>query len=313
MTRRLRRIAGLPPVEAASSLSIEDGRVRQLAFPWLNIGFNPGGYNPMEAEPFVQWLEHAHPEALGGGQLVGLDGPLFHTQGQELVLVLTRESLDLLAGYLDEYEATDPPPMQAGGSTTATRYSRTVSGISFSVVAPDRSWTPGPIERTNVSESTNPEGFRSSDLYISKSTVGPQGAEAVVLWTGFPDGDEAQSCMAGPADSPTAAILAARVARAPGTELVLAPTDVRVGGRPAQHVEVIVREDRGCDPGYFFTWRDQRFGPFWGATDPGATIDVWIVDVAGTLIVIEAETTAEAGPELDREIRQVVNSIRFDA
>jgi hypothetical protein len=152
MDSRLRRIVGLPPVEAASSLSIEDGRIRRLAFPWLNIGFNPGGYNPMEAEPFVQWLEHAHPEALDGGQLVGLDGPLFHTQGQELVLVLTRESLDLLAGYLDEYEAAGPPPTQAGGSATATRFSRTASGISFSLVAPNPSWTPGPIERTNVSD-----------------------------------------------------------------------------------------------------------------------------------------------------------------
>ena len=104
MDSRLRRIAGLPPVDAAFSLSIEDGRVHQLAFPWLNTGFDPGGYHPMETEPFLRWLERAHPEALDLHHLSGLDGPVFRTQGQELVLVLTRESLDLLATYLDEYD-----------------------------------------------------------------------------------------------------------------------------------------------------------------------------------------------------------------
>jgi hypothetical protein len=300
MDSRLRRIVGLPPVEASSSFSIEDGRVRRLAFPWLNIGFNPGGYNPMEAEPFLQWLEHAHPEALDGGQLVTLDGPLFRTQGQELVLVLNRESLDLLAGHLDEYEATDPSSKQPGdGPATTTRLSRTVSGVAFSLVAPNPPWTPG---------------GPSDGLYVSQSTVGPQNAEAVVLWTGFPDGDEADPCprLLDPAVGASATDLAATVASAPGTELVRAPTDVRVGGRPAQHIVVTVREDLGCDPGYFYTWRDTAGGPFWAGTDPGTTIDVWIVDVAGTLLVIEAETTPQAGAEAHREIRQVLNSIRFD-
>ena len=32
------------------------------------------------------------------------DGTMFYTQGQELTLRLTPQAIDLLAGYLDEYE-----------------------------------------------------------------------------------------------------------------------------------------------------------------------------------------------------------------
>ena len=52
-----------------------------------------------------------------------------------------------------------------------------------------------------------------------------------------------------------AADLATAAATAPGTELVTGPTDVTVGGHAAKHVVLTVREDLGCDPGYFFTWQ----------------------------------------------------------
>jgi hypothetical protein len=73
-----------------------------------------------------------------------------------------------------------------------------------------------------------------------------------------------------------------------------------------------VREDAGCDPGFFYIWRDERWGPFWAYSSVGDTIRVWIVDVGGTLLFIEAETTKQAGSDLDREIQQIVESIRFD-
>jgi hypothetical protein len=106
MATRLRRIAGYPPIESSFRLSIEEGRIRLLSFPWLNIGFGPGGYHPAESERFVQWLDSEHPEALDTEHPLGADGPVFRAAGQELIVVLTRASLDLLAGYLDEYEST---------------------------------------------------------------------------------------------------------------------------------------------------------------------------------------------------------------
>jgi hypothetical protein len=100
MDNRLRQISGLPPVESSFAIGFRDDRIHLLSFPWLNVSFGPGGFHPAEGGRFVRWLEAEHPEAGG----VFDRGELFHTVGQELVLDLTPESLDLLAGYLEEYE-----------------------------------------------------------------------------------------------------------------------------------------------------------------------------------------------------------------
>ena len=84
-------------------------------------------------------------------------------------------------------------------------------------------------------------------------------------------------------------------------------------GQPTQHVTVTVRDDRGCDPGYFFSWQDEFWGPAWTVTGRGDTIDVWIVDVAGTLLVFEAETTPQASADLERQVQEIIDSIRFES
>jgi hypothetical protein len=226
-----------------------------------------------------------------------------------LVLVLSAVACAFVAivaipaimGDAGEAESAGPVP-----TTPTVRLSRTVDGVvlTFSVPAPD--WTPGPIESV-------PNGFREGNLYVSKSTVGPQGAEAVVFWTSFPDGDDADPCahlLSSPV-GPSAADLAAAVATAPGTDLVTGPSNVTVDGRTAKHVVLAVRKDVGCDPGFFYTWQDEMWGPFWGGTNVGDTIRVWIVDVEGVRLFIEAETTIDAGPDLEQEIHQIVESIRF--
>src|SRR5215218_8131091 len=77
-------------------------------------------------------------------------------------------------------ESAGPVP-----SAFTDRPSRTVDGVPFSFSAPTPGWEPGPIERL-------PDGgFGHGSLLISKSTVCPQGAEAIVFWTSFPDGDDA--------------------------------------------------------------------------------------------------------------------------
>jgi hypothetical protein len=183
-----------------------------------------------------------------------------------------------------------------------------VDGVPFSFSAPAPGWSAGPIERP-----PDATGFRNGSLYISKDTEGGQSAEAVIFWTSFPDGGQAVPCpnLPSPRVGASAADLAAAVAAAPGTELLSGPSDVTVGGQPAKHVVLTVREDLGCDPGYFYTWEDEACCPFWAGTDAGNKISVWIVDVAGTLLFIEAETTGQAGPGLEQEIQQIVESIRF--
>jgi hypothetical protein len=82
-----------------------------------------------------------------------------------------------------------------------------------------------------------------------------------------------------------------------------------------------VREDIGCDPGYFFTWHDAREGPLWPETLTGDTIRVWIVDVNDMRLFIAGETHRDLRPGealtharqtgLEQEIQQIVDSIHF--
>jgi hypothetical protein len=180
------------------------------------------------------------------------------------------------------------------GGRFSGRHSLTVEGIPFSFSVPTHGWEP----------------FGS--LLLSKSSVGPQGAEAVIFWTGFPDGTYADPCghLAGP-PAGSAADLAAAVSTAPGTELLTGPSDIVVGGRAAKHVVLTVREDVGCDPGFFYNWKAQTGGAMWEATRLGDVIRVWIVEVDGVVLFIEGETNKDGGPELEQEIQQIVESILF--
>jgi hypothetical protein len=151
---------------------------------------------------------------------------------------------------------------------------------------------------------------------LNKSVMGPQDAEAIIFWTSFPDGGYVSPCanVLGPEAGGSAADLAAAVATARGTALVKGPSDVIVGGLPAQQVAIVVRRDGGCDPGFFFTWpHDECQGACWLETRVGYRISVWIFEVAHTLVVIEAATSKQAESELKREIREIVETVRFDA
>ena len=172
----------------------------------------------------------------------------------------------------------------------------TVAGIHFSFDVPAPGWE------------------RFGDISINKSIVGPQGAEAIVFWTRVPRGDLTYPCadvLGYPTAGPSIEDLATAVSKARGTELISGPSDTRVDQLPAKHVVVKIRKRVGCDPGFFFTWTDRRTGAFWTRTHRGDTVRAWIVDVRGAKLFIEAVTTVEADAELEREIRQIVRSIRI--
>jgi hypothetical protein len=135
----------------------------------------------------------------------------------------------------------------------------------------------------------------------------------MIFWTSFPDAEYADPCtrLLHPPDGRSTADLATAVSTARGTELVTGPSDVIVGEHAAKHVVLTVRKRVGCDPGFFYTWEDVKFGALWPTTSVGTTIDVWIVDVAGTRLFIEAETTTQAGADLEQETRRIIGSIRF--
>ncbi len=98
LDNKLRRIAGISPQGHSFGIGIRDGRITNFSFPWLNVSF-PANV-PEEGWRFTQWLERAHLEVGAPDR----DGTMFYTQGQELTLRLTPQSIDLLARYLGEYE-----------------------------------------------------------------------------------------------------------------------------------------------------------------------------------------------------------------
>ena len=169
----------------------------------------------------------------------------------------------------------------------------------------------------SFSVPTSGERFGSISTY--KSETGSQGAEAIIYWSTFPDGDyvdpygnDADPCtrLLSPPVGPSVADLAGAVPTAPGTELVTGPSNVTVGGYRAKQVVLVVRKNVGCDPGYFYAWHDVFGGALWTTTPVGATMTVWIVEVDGTRLFIQAATTQQATSNLDQEIQQIVGSIR---
>lgn len=181
----------------------------------------------------------------------------------------------------------------------------TEAGVRFSFRVPTARWE----GFNSIPTKTSPRG----PISLNKSIVGPQGAEAIIYWTSFPDGDYADPCdrLLGRSVGPSAADLAAAVATAPGTKRLKGPSDVTLGGHPAKHVVLTVRRNVGCDPGFFYSWKDVFGGALWPTTAAGDTVRVWIVAVGGTRLFIAAATTKDANARLKREVKQIVESIRF--
>jgi len=190
--------------------------------------------------------------------------------------------------------ATPEPTTRAfprAGPLTGGRYSMTREGISFSIEVPATGW------------------ISNGEFLISKGVPGGE----FIFWGDTPDGAYADPCAAaqGPVIGPSAAELAAAVAAIPGTELVSGPTEVTVGGRPAQYVEIRVPEDPGCAAEEFMLWYDEQTGGRW-PTGLGDTIRTWIIEADGALVWIDCETVGDASAATEQEIQQMIDSIQFE-
>jgi hypothetical protein len=164
------------------------------------------------------------------------------------------------------------PPM--GKLAIGTRHSITRDGVRFSFSVPTSDW------------------FSNGEFAIDKSGgVTPDGA-GFIFWGDAPIGVFADPCAQtkSPPVGPSAADRAAAVATVPGTDLISGPSDVTVGGQPAKHLVLTVREDVGCTAEKFHLWYATTPGLARYATELGSTIGVWIVDVDGTIVWIDGET-----------------------
>jgi hypothetical protein len=228
-----------------------------------------------------------------------------------LVVVGTASAFGSVREFVRGVGFIRSPAGLAGQQPPPARRVLTEAGVRFSFRVP-RGW-----ERfSTIPTKKSPIG----PISLNKSSEGAQDAEAIIYWTSFPDGDHADPCARelAPPIGRSAAGLAAAVSTAPGTKLVKGPLNVTVGGYPAKHVVLTVREYVGCHPGFFYTWRAVAGGAFW-TTAVDDTIRVWIVPVRGTRffkrtrLFIAAATSEDADAMLKREVEQIVGSFRFES
>lgn len=193
----------------------------------------------------------------------------------------------------------------SAGQVSIGRHALSQNGIAYSIEVTTEGWQSSGV-------AVPPDGGN-----MLKNMRGADDGIWMLFWT--IDGVYSDPCgnVPGPRLSPSAADLANAVATLPGTELVSGPSDVVVGGRPAKHVSITIPESIDCAPNEFFLWYDDvRCGPDdpcsrW-ASQIGEVNYVWIIETGGTHIWIEAETYPGAGPEVEQEIQQIIDSIQFE-
>jgi hypothetical protein len=176
------------------------------------------------------------------------------------------------------------------------------------------------LEGVPLSFSVQGSGWRVDETDgIGRNEYGAADFIGLDLWESAPENVYADPCAHTPLKPPpsaTASGLAAAAAAIPGTDLVSGPSSVVVGGHPAQLVVLKIRDDLDCDPHDAYLWYDDSSGGASGgwhwAEGLGATYRVWIIDVDGKLIFIDAYTFKGASPEPGQAVERVIDSIQFE-
>ena len=189
------------------------------------------------------------------------------------------------------------------GPLTAGRHLLTEDDTIFSMQVPNGWHSSGP----NCSSCANADG---GWLQRGPDDSTDPGSVWMPLWS--VDGVASDPCSRTPAPIATSvAELAGDVATIPGIDVVTAPEDVVVGGRPGKHVVIEVPADIGCPPRQFNMWADH--GIFRFATALEQTNHVWIVELeGGGHFWVEAETYKGSTKALQQEIQAMIDSIQFE-
>jgi hypothetical protein len=194
-----------------------------------------------------------------------------------------------------------PRAFPAAGDLSIGRHSLTEEGVTFTLELTTAGW---------VSEGS---------FGIDRGHQASPDAAAFIFWTTAPVGVYADPCAQteAPPVAQSAAELADALTKIPGTELVSGPSDVTVDGRPAKHVVIRIPEQIDCTPSSFYLWyTDVSCGGDGGcgryATEVDSTINVWIINVDGAIVWIDGETYQESSAQTAQEVRQIVDSIRFE-
>lgn len=195
--------------------------------------------------------------------------------------------------------ASPPPTPPAfafpeAGALAVGRHDMTLQGLPFSFEVPAAGW------------------ISNGQFAVDKGTVRTSWEGGFIFWADAADGIFTDPCTQreGPAVGPGAAAIAEAIANVPGTTAT-GPTDVTVGGYPAKRIVVKIPDAADCVAESFYLWWDEQLSGRY-ATVLGSTIRVWIIDVDGTLIQIDAETPPGAAPGVGQALEGIVASIQFE-
>jgi hypothetical protein len=185
------------------------------------------------------------------------------------------------------------------GVLPAGRVYLTRAGISMSLDLPTADWI-------------SAQGFE-----IRRDPLATANGIDLRFWDTSPTNTYADPCAAAPRDPPAGSSLeeiTSAVAAAPGTQLLNnTPTDVTIGGHAGKQITLGIPATLPCPAG------GDGFR-LWYAGDPatgrypfvaGSTIWVWIIDVDGTLVWVDAETYRGAPGSVIDDLHRVVESIQF--
>jgi hypothetical protein len=92
------------------------------------------------------------------------------------------------------------------------------------------------------------------------------------------------------------------------------PTDVELGGRHGKYLQLSVPRDidfSDCDEGFFESWTADGWASDRYHQGPGQIDRLWILDVDGQRLVVDAAYMPEATAQERAELAKVVDSIRF--
>ena len=190
-------------------------------------------------------------------------------------------------------------PFPPDGALASGRYTMTRGDVRLSVDVPTSGWS------------------SSQGYFIGTDTDPKPDYVSFLFWDPSPKGVFVDSCAhkAGPQVGPSIADLASAVSTMPDVTLVSGPANVTVGGRAAKLVVVKVPLDAKCPAvaeGFDLWYGNRDNGEDRYATALGVTLRVWIIDVDGTRLMIEAETFKEAGPNTAQVVQKVIDSIQFE-
>jgi hypothetical protein len=131
--------------------------------------------------------------------------------------------------------------------------------------------------------------------------------------------------LADPPIGPSVDDLATGLAELPPFQVTKPPTEVTIYGYRGKHLELTVPDDlpyelrsgdtywTDCRRGEIHSWIGAgSFGSFYGY-GPGSQVEeFWILDVAGTRLMIQAKWFPDSPPRDIAEMRAILDSIRIE-